>query len=73
MTGQVKNLLSKITAIDQNNYPEMMGKTLIINAPGMFKVVWSIVKRFLDPRTLSKIDVRSPVPLHIISPLTHHA
>ena len=59
-TGQVKNLLSKITSVDQNNYPEMMGKTVIINAPGMFKMVWGMVKRFLDARTLSKIEVCSP-------------
>lgn len=43
-------------AIDQGNYPEMMGKAVIINAPGMFKLVWGIVKRFLDARTLSKIE-----------------
>ena len=58
LTGQVKALLSKITAIDQANYPEMMGKTLIINAPGLFKIVWGAVKRFLDARTLAKIEVK---------------
>lgn len=57
ISGQVKGLLSKITSVDQGNYPEMMGKTFIINAPGMFKLVWGIVKRFLDARTLSKIEV----------------
>ena len=66
VSGQVKGLLSKITSVDQGNYPEMMGKTFIINAPGMFKLVWGIVKRFLDARTLTKIEVSivqiSPVP-----------
>lgn len=57
VSGQVKGLLSKITSVDQGNYPEMMGKTFIINAPGMFKLVWGIVKRFLDARTLTKIEV----------------
>ena len=56
ISGQVKGLLSKITSVDQGNYPEMMGKTFIINAPGMFKLVWGIVKRFLDARTLTKIE-----------------
>lgn len=60
ISGQVKGLLSKITSVDQGNYPEMMGKTFIINAPGMFKLVWGIVKRFLDARTLTKIEVGSP-------------
>lgn len=57
ISGQVKGLLSKITSVDQGNYPEMMGKTFIINAPGMFKIVWGIVKRFLDARTLTKIEL----------------
>jgi len=60
ISGQVKSLLGKITSVDQSNYPEMMGRTFIINAPGMFKFVWAIVKRFLDARTLTKIDVRPP-------------
>ena len=51
-------MLGKITSIDQNNYPEMMGHTCIINAPGVFKVIWSIIKPMLDPRTQGKIEAR---------------
>ena len=51
-------MLSKITSIDQSNYPEMMGHTCIINAPGVFKVIWSILKPMLDPRTQAKIEAR---------------
>jgi len=57
-------MLGKITSIDQNNYPEMMGHTCIINAPGVFKVIWSILKPMLDPRTQAKIEARArAVPL----------
>ena len=70
ISGQVKGLLSKITSVDQGNYPEMMGKTFIINAPGMFKIVWGIVKRFLDARTLTKIEV-SPVAYPLPSVEVH--
>lgn len=52
-------MLGKITAIDQNNYPEMMGHTCIINAPGVFKIIWSILKPMLDPRTQAKIEARA--------------
>ena len=58
LTGEVKKMLGKITSIDQNNYPEMMGHTCIINAPGVFKVIWSIIKPMLDPRTQGKIEAR---------------
>ncbi|KAK9838539.1 hypothetical protein WJX81_006074 [Elliptochloris bilobata] len=59
LTGEVKKMLGKITSIDQNNYPEMMGHTCIINAPGVFKVIWTIIKPMLDPRTQAKIEVLS--------------
>ncbi len=44
---------------DQDNYPEMLGHICIINAPGIFRMLWNVVKGMLDPRTQSKIEVRS--------------
>lgn len=43
----------------QNNYPETLGKTLIINAPSMFAVLFKAVKPMLDARTQAKIKVCS--------------
>lgn len=57
LSGDVKRILSEITHIDQNNYPETLGKTLIINAPAVFRAIWGIVKPMLDPRTQAKIEV----------------
>lgn len=57
LNGDVKRILSTITTIDQNNYPETLGKTLIINAPAVFRAIWAIVKPMLDPRTQAKIEV----------------
>jgi len=57
LTGEVKNILSSITRIDQDNYPETLGKTLIINAPAVFRAIWAVVKPMLDPRTQAKIEV----------------
>ena len=59
LTGEVKKMLSKIMAIDQNNYPEMLGHTCIINAPSIFKMIWVAIKGFIDPKTQEKIEVRS--------------
>ena len=52
-------MLARIMAIDQNNYPEMLGHTCIINAPGVFKLVWSAIKGFIDPKTQEKIEARA--------------
>ena len=41
----------------QDNFPETLGATLIINAPTIFSVAWGIVKAFLDPRTQAKVTV----------------
>ncbi|KAI7842782.1 hypothetical protein COHA_003528 [Chlorella ohadii] len=57
LTGDVKSMLSRITETDQNNYPETLGKTVIINAPTVFKMIWAMVRPMLDVRTQAKIEV----------------
>jgi hypothetical protein len=57
LTGEVKRLLSVLTKYDQDNYPEMLGRIVIINAPVVFKAVWGLVKPYLNPRTISKIAI----------------
>lgn len=58
LSGEVKRLMSMLTKYDQDNYPEMLGRICIINAPMVFKAIWALVKPLLNPRTLSKIQVR---------------
>lgn len=53
----MKRILTAITRTDQDNYPETLGKTLIINAPTVFRAIWAIVKPMLDVRTQAKIEV----------------
>ncbi|EIE24984.1 CRAL/TRIO domain-containing protein [Coccomyxa subellipsoidea C-169] len=57
LTGEVKRMLSRIMSIDQNNYPEMLGHTCIINAPSIFKFVWQAIRSFIDPKTQEKVEV----------------
>ena len=72
MTGEVKGMLAAITGIDQDNYPETLGKTVIINAPAAFKMIWAVVRPMLDVRTAAKIEVCSskylPTLLKYVSP-----
>lgn len=55
--SQVYSYISEASNIGQNYYPERMGKFYLINAPFGFATVFSLIKRFLDPVTISKIFV----------------
>jgi hypothetical protein len=57
MTGDVRKVLNRIMSISQDHYPETMFQTIIINAPASFRMVWSIVKGMLQPRTVNKITL----------------
>lgn len=59
ITGEIRKIMGKIMQIDQDYYPEMMWKSVIINAPTSFRVIWSMVKYLLDGRTQAKIEVLS--------------
>eukprot|EP00884_Botryococcus_braunii_P015835 jgi/Botrbrau1/2935/Bobra.0026s0010.1 len=56
-SGDVKKMLTRILSIDQNNYPEMLGHTCIINAPVVFKAIWGFIRPMLDVRTAGKIEI----------------
>ncbi|KAK4549105.1 hypothetical protein LTR36_007561 [Oleoguttula mirabilis] len=55
--NQVYGYVQRASAISQNYYPERLGKLYLINTPWGFSGVFAIVKRFLDPVTVSKIHV----------------
>ncbi|KAK9819422.1 hypothetical protein WJX74_001938 [Apatococcus lobatus] len=57
LSAEVRKMMGSISAIDQNNYPEMLGRTCIINAPAVFKFVFAAVKPMFDPRTLAKMEI----------------
>ncbi|GIL46910.1 hypothetical protein Vafri_3772 [Volvox africanus] len=60
LTGDVKRMLLKFTKTDQDNYPEMLGHICIINAPAIFRMVWTVVKGMIDIRTQQKIEILGP-------------
>lgn len=57
VTGDVRNLIDRITSVMQDHYPETLGKTCIINAPFYFQAIWSLVKPLLQPRTVNKVTL----------------
>jgi len=50
-------LFKAMTAIDQDNYPEIMKTVYIVNAPWIFQSIFGLIKGFLDPATQKKIQV----------------
>jgi hypothetical protein len=49
--------LKAIARIDEDNYPETLGATLVLNAPWIFGALWKIIKGFLDPVVAAKVIV----------------
>ncbi|XP_031248503.1 phosphatidylinositol/phosphatidylcholine transfer protein SFH11 isoform X2 [Pistacia vera] len=52
-----RQLFMEIQRIDSNYYPETLHCLFIINAGSGFRMLWKVIKAFLDVRTLAKIHV----------------
>lgn len=53
----VYSYVRQASVVSQNYYPERLGKLYLINAPWGFSTVWSVMKGWLDPVTVSKINI----------------
>ncbi|MED6158084.1 hypothetical protein PIB30_029392 [Stylosanthes scabra] len=58
------NLLAAMTRIDSSYYPETLHRMYIVNAgTGFKKMLWPAAQKFLDPKTIAKIQVYEPKSL----------
>ncbi|XP_074345101.1 phosphatidylinositol/phosphatidylcholine transfer protein SFH6-like isoform X2 [Apium graveolens] len=56
--GSIGDVMDKMRLIDTNYYPETLHQMFIINAGPVFWMAWNIIcKRYVDPKTLTKIQV----------------
>lgn len=53
------NVLKSRTRLEEENYPEVVKRVLLINTPSMFASVWGIVKLFMDAGTVNKLQILS--------------
>ncbi|XP_004294878.1 PREDICTED: phosphatidylinositol/phosphatidylcholine transfer protein SFH13-like [Fragaria vesca subsp. vesca] len=64
-TRTAANLLASMTKIDTNYYPETLHRMYIVNAgPGFKKMLWPAAQKFLDVKTIAKIQVLEPKSLY---------
>jgi len=56
-SSDVRGIVKALAKIGADHYPETMEKTLIVNAPLAFRVVWSFVTPLLDARIRASISI----------------
>ncbi|KAK8542579.1 hypothetical protein V6N13_136854 [Hibiscus sabdariffa] len=58
------NLLAAMSKIDNSYYPETLHRMYVVNAgPGFKKMLWPAAQKFLDAKTIGKINVLEPKSL----------
>ncbi|KAH8367497.1 hypothetical protein KR084_005245, partial [Drosophila pseudotakahashii] len=60
----IKALLYIIETVERN-YPETMGRVLVVRAPRVFPIAWTIVSAFIDEHTRSKFLFYGPDCAHM--------
>ena len=55
--GVTKATASKLLKLSSDNYPELLKKAVMINAPWVFTTVWAILKLFLAQRTIDNVSI----------------
>ncbi|PSS06010.1 Phosphatidylinositol/phosphatidylcholine transfer protein [Actinidia chinensis var. chinensis] len=63
-TKTAASLLAAMSKIDNSYYPETLHRMFIVNAgPGFKKMLWPAAQKFLDAKTIAKIQVLEPKSL----------
>ena len=57
MDKPVREWFKALAKVAQDNYPELLGQTIIINAPFYINAAWAVISKFLDKRTRKKITI----------------
>jgi len=55
--AKYRNIVKEVIVDEQNLFPETLDVCILINAPVIFRAVWKIVSKFIDPLTVKKIRV----------------
>jgi len=55
--GEVIDFVKRASEFTGQHYPERAGYVFVINVPGWFKAIWTVVKPMVDESTLEKIYI----------------
>uniref|UniRef100_A0A7S3L039 CRAL-TRIO domain-containing protein n=1 Tax=Amphora coffeiformis TaxID=265554 RepID=A0A7S3L039_9STRA len=55
--GEVVDFVKRASKLSNLHYPERAGYVFVINVPSWFKLIWNVVKQWVDPVTLEKISI----------------
>lgn len=57
LTSDFRAMMSAMIKMDQDMYPETLGRILIVNAPNVFPMIWGVMKPWFDPITAAKVKI----------------
>lgn len=57
INGDMYTLIQSLAEVDQQQFPETLGHTVVINTSLIFPMIWRIVKVWIDPVPASKIHI----------------
>ncbi|GMH66904.1 hypothetical protein TL16_g04538 [Triparma laevis f. inornata] len=57
MGKETMKAIKKMMGDDSDNYPDSLRKLYIVNAPGFFTFIWKVIRPWLHPVVLAKIEM----------------
>jgi hypothetical protein len=55
MSSSTLSMVKRRVRVEEDNYPEVVKRVFLINAPSQFATVSTVLKVFVDPGTLEKM------------------
>merc|ERR1719382_242083 len=62
------NLYHGIVRVDEDYYPEMVKRAIVVRAPWVFGKIWAIVRHFFDEGTRNKIQIAGSDSMAALEP-----
>lgn len=57
LSSATLSVLKKRLRLEEDNYPEVARRVILIRTPALFSTVWSVVRHFVDEGTADKIQI----------------
>jgi len=57
ISKQGQDIMKAVVSVASDNYPEMMARSYMVNAPWVFNTLWFVLKGLLAERTVDKVSV----------------